>query len=75
MVCAGTYHCELTWHQEELMAFNFGLMTVYISLQEKLYLPTILKSLREVLREERIRLRFQTFAEVVVNNKSLLIQF
>ena len=46
---------------------------VQYSLQEKLYLPTIRKSLREVLREEWIWLRFQTFAVLVVNNKSLLI--
>ena len=36
--------CELTWHQEELMVFNLGPMTVYNSLQEKLYLPIIIKS-------------------------------
>ena len=47
MVGAGTYHCELTWHQKELMALNLGPMTVYNSLQEKLYLPTIRKNLRE----------------------------
>ena len=44
MAGAGTYHCELTWHQEELMAFNLGPMTAYNSLQEKLYLPIIIKS-------------------------------
>ena len=73
IVGAGTFHSELIWHQEKLLAFNLGPMAVYNSLKEKLYLPTIIKILGEVLQGEWIRLGLETFTEVVVN-KSVLIR-
>ena len=74
--------------QSSLQAFNLGPITAHTSLQEKLYLPTIIRvrkleitcfnmsnqSIGEKLREERIRRGLADFTGQVFNNKSLAIQ-